>query len=376
MKTHFKTIAIAFLLGIAGIALASTLPQSTPSTFETYLANQQSTTDTVATLANGTLRDGTTFTGYQCVTIDANTPTEEYECGTANGTSLSALSRGLDAVSGTTTNATLVFAHRRGADVKVTDYPILTILNRAANGIDTYPNVISYATTTATSTIAGANIPDAAWVLAQTAAITSVSNSDGTLTISPITGIVVASLNLAHANVWTASTTFTGGLTAIFGTTTSATSTSLFATTASTTNLFVGGKVGIGTTSPTSLNSNALTISNNQSVLVTENKVATSTSQTIDWRQGNSQLMQIGTAGITVTQTGYQAGQHLLLTVCNPSSGTAGTITWPGVEWVGATIPTQTTTANFCDVWSFLATQATSTTGSLKVFGTVATDFN
>jgi len=37
---------------------------------------------------------------------------------------------------------------------------------------------------------------------------TSVSNSDGTLTISPTTGAVVASLNLAHANTWSAVQTF------------------------------------------------------------------------------------------------------------------------------------------------------------------------
>ena len=34
--------------------------------------------------------------------------------------------------------------------------------------------------------------------------VTSVTNSDGTLTISPTTGAVVASINLAHANTWTA----------------------------------------------------------------------------------------------------------------------------------------------------------------------------
>lgn len=50
--------------------------------------------------------------------------------------------------------------------------------------------------------------------------VTSVSNSDSTLTISPTTGDVVASLNLAKANVWTASTTFTGGLNSIYATTT------------------------------------------------------------------------------------------------------------------------------------------------------------
>ncbi len=40
--------------------------------------------------------------------------------------------------------------------------------------------------------------------------VSSVSNSDGTLTISPTTGAVVASLNLAHANTFTAKQTFTG----------------------------------------------------------------------------------------------------------------------------------------------------------------------
>ena len=40
------------------------------------------------------------------------------------------------------------------------------------------------------------------------AAVSSVSNADGTLTISPTTGAVVASLNLAKANTWTATQTF------------------------------------------------------------------------------------------------------------------------------------------------------------------------
>lgn len=40
-------------------------------------------------------------------------------------------------------------------------------------------------------------------------AVNSVSNSDGSLTISPTTGAVVASLNTAHANTWSAIQTFT-----------------------------------------------------------------------------------------------------------------------------------------------------------------------
>jgi len=42
-------------------------------------------------------------------------------------------------------------------------------------------------------------------------AVTSVSNSDGTLTISPTTGSVVGSLNLAHNNTWSGTQTFPSG---------------------------------------------------------------------------------------------------------------------------------------------------------------------
>ncbi len=39
--------------------------------------------------------------------------------------------------------------------------------------------------------------------------VSSVSNVDGTLTISPTIGDVVASLNLSHANLWLAQQSFT-----------------------------------------------------------------------------------------------------------------------------------------------------------------------
>mgnify|MGYP006277240125 CR=1 FL=1 len=47
----------------------------------------------------------------------------------------------------------------------------------------------------------------ASWAAA-TGTVLSVSNSDGTLTVSPTTGAVVASLDLSHANTWTAAQTF------------------------------------------------------------------------------------------------------------------------------------------------------------------------
>lgn len=77
------------------------------------------------------------------------------------------------------------------------------------------------------------------------ASVTSVSNSDSTLTISPTTGNVVASLNLSHANVWSALQTFGNATSTLFST-----------TYGSTTNAFVGS-LTIGTTTAGCLNTSS-----------------------------------------------------------------------------------------------------------------------
>ncbi len=156
-------IAFGSLFGVqqsqAPLLGDAALPSQTPAVFETYLATQQSTSDTTLTLASGSLRDGKSLSGYACLTIDSNTASLEYECGTVSGTSMTAIQRGLDATTGTTTVASLIFAHRRGADVKVTDYPSLTILTNQMNGTqaifastgllyESHPCVVGSATTT------------------------------------------------------------------------------------------------------------------------------------------------------------------------------------------------------------------------------------
>ena len=151
MKNTLKYLSLLAIsvLSVYGIAQASTtLPTSVPALFETYLSAQQSTSDTSLSLANVTLKDGTALSGYQCVVIDSNSPSVEYECGTASSTQLTSLLRGIDPVTGTSSVTALKYAHRLGADVKVSDYPVLTLLTRILNGLDFFPNKLSYATTT------------------------------------------------------------------------------------------------------------------------------------------------------------------------------------------------------------------------------------
>lgn len=113
--------------------------------------------------------------------------------------------------------------------------------------------------------------------------------------------------------------------------------------------------------------------SSSASILVAEHQPATSTSMTIDWTNGNQQMVRLGNAATTISFSNYTDGATLKVIACNPPTGTAGTITWgTQVLWAGGSAPSQTTTAQKCDVWSFLGTQATST---LKVFGSVTNSF-
>ncbi len=105
---------------------------------------------------------------------------------------------------------------------------------------------------------------------------------------------------------------------------------------------------------------------------------ATSTSMTIDWRRSNNQTIEISTAAVTLNMINSTSspGQKLILNVCNAPTGTAGAITWTSslqIRWVGKTVPTQTTTANNCDKYSFDANYGTSS--QVIIYGAQSANF-
>lgn len=95
---------------------------------------------------------------------------------------------------------------------------------------------------------------------------------------------------------------------------------------------------------------------------------ASSTAMIIDFQQTcNQVLLQVGGAAFTVTARNAKVGDTKRIIIANPSAA-AGAVTWSGFYWLGGTTPSQTTTANGGDVYSCLATQATSTVStSVKV---------
>ena len=120
--------------------------------FQTSLQASITASATSMTLVSGTDKAGNSLSGYQCFNIDEGTAVEEFVCGTVSGTAVSSMLRGIDPVDGDLEVTALKKAHRRGASVKITNYPSLAIVSRIINGTETIPNAIKYASGVAPST--------------------------------------------------------------------------------------------------------------------------------------------------------------------------------------------------------------------------------
>jgi hypothetical protein len=108
---------------------------------------------------------------------------------------------------------------------------------------------------------------------------------------------------------------------------------------------------------------------------------ATSTAATLSPRTSNRILWPLGTAATTLTLCNFQPGDQLVVTVRNPNA-TGGAITWAAcagsqLYWPAKTVPTQTTTANGWDIWSFSASTATGSTspGIIMISGAQTAGF-
>lgn len=132
-------------------SLGAAIPIAT-ARFETSLASGIASTDTSMTLTTASTTAGASISGYYCFTIDEGTTSSEFVCGTASGITISSMLRGIDPIDGDLEVTALKKSHRRGASVKVTDFPVLGIISRIVNGDETLPNILQYSTSSATST--------------------------------------------------------------------------------------------------------------------------------------------------------------------------------------------------------------------------------
>ena len=131
------------------------------------------------------------------------------------------------------------------------------------------------------------------------------------------------------------------------------------------------GYVGIASSTPFA----RLSIGSGGAITTTEaSSTFNSGTLTVNWLNGNQQKVMLNASVSTMTFTNYIPGQILRLILCQGGSGT-NTVTWPTVIWASHTAPTLSTTAGMCDVTTFFATGATSTTNTAAIFGASATGF-
>ncbi len=126
--------------------LSAALPQAV-AVFETSLQSPITSSATSMTLTANAVRGGGALSGYNCFAIDEGSAQAEFVCGTVSSTAVTAMLRGISPLTGTTTDTDLQFAHRRGANVKITDFPLIQIMKAQLNGEDTFPNLLTYANT-------------------------------------------------------------------------------------------------------------------------------------------------------------------------------------------------------------------------------------
>lgn len=149
--TILQTLANLVLSGLLALNMVvvddirpgAVLPKQ-DALIDTYLAENITNTQTTMTLADGTARDGTTLSGRYCFTIDINTPTLEYVCGTVSGTSVTGLERGVKVSDPTSTSSALAYSHRRFASVQVTDFPFNQFVQRLINGTDAFESAMTF----------------------------------------------------------------------------------------------------------------------------------------------------------------------------------------------------------------------------------------
>lgn len=162
---------ILFIQGLLGMHaeapepnLGAALPQAV-GIFETSLQSPLSQSATTLTLYSNSIRGGGTLSGYNCFTIDEGSAQAEVVCGTVSGLSVTAVTRGISYEDGMTSVAGNQFSHRRGANIKITDFPIIQIIKAQNAGETTFDSPIRYGSSVSTSSLSanGQNLASVAY---------------------------------------------------------------------------------------------------------------------------------------------------------------------------------------------------------------------
>ena len=217
------------------------------------------------------------------------------------------------------------------------------------------------------------------WAAPSAGAVTSVSNSNGSLTISPTTGDVVGSINLGHANHFTAKQTFdsaqlttgAGANKIIQG---DASGNMSWVTPSAAGVSSVTNSDGSITFSPTTgdvVGSINLANSNGWTGQQYASQATLTDATTISWNANTQQAAFVTLAGnrTLALPSNLQAGATYTLIIKQDGTGSRTLAFASGYKWNNGSVPVLTTAANAIDIITFL-------TDGTSMYGTIANNFS
>jgi hypothetical protein len=123
------------------------LGASIPTVIAVYqdsIASRISNSATSFTLVRGTDKQSRALSGFYGFVLDEGTTSEEFLTANCVATACTIVTRGIDVQDGKTEVAGNKYEHRRGATVKITNYPQLAILSRILNGQESASSTLSF----------------------------------------------------------------------------------------------------------------------------------------------------------------------------------------------------------------------------------------
>jgi len=326
------------------------------------LASGIGSADTSMTLVRGTDAQGRTIAGTIGFVIDEGTSAQEVVQCTASGTALTNCTRGIDVLTGTTSQTSLEQAHHRGASVKITNAPFDLIIGRIVNGVDTFPNVVSY--TPGTDCIAGhATNAICSGAYLETYANSVIAGGAPTSTVS-VGGKVLLATQVQMASSTNLGVTAPTVLQSQYSSSSPSVVCGLCTVVSQN-----DGKISQSYIRLTDAWTITGTTTLGRGFIASSTQPADASTINLDWGSSNTFTTVLG-GNRTITFSDLAVGEAVKFVVCQDSTGSR-TLTWPsGIRWASGFAPTLTTTAGKCDTVSFFI--ATSTT---SVFGAITTNF-
>ena len=100
------------------------------------------------------------------------------------------------------------------------------------------------------------------------------------------------------------------------------------------------------------------TITAERAITSEEGTVTAGATITLNWDDGNQQYLSLTSNSVVTAFSNNTTGQTLRMVVCQDATGGRTFTFSPTIKWSGGTTPTQTSTLNKCDVYSFIQTTA------------------